>query len=106
MGILEHVDDGKIGPYVANRQRGEGDRDEAELRDRGRAGDSHQHGIILARPDNRHAGLDKRQGEREHEGIVAEFGDHRRAPSITPRARTREMHHCALPCRAAPSFLS
>ncbi len=89
MGILEHVDHGKIRPHVANRQRGEGNRDKAELRNCRRAGHVHQHGIVLARPDHRHAGLDKRQSERQHERIVAEFGDHRHAPSIIPRASAR-----------------
>src|SRR5215510_4953899 len=89
MGILKHVDDRKIRPHVAHRQRGEGDRDEAELRNRRRAGHSHQNGIILARPDHRHTRLDKREGKRQHERIVAGFGDHRHAPLITPRANAR-----------------
>jgi hypothetical protein len=49
MGILEHVDDGKIRPHVAHDQRAEGDCHETELRDRCRPGDGHERGIILAR---------------------------------------------------------
>ena len=71
MGVLEHVDDGEIRPHVADRQRGKRDRNEAELHDRGRRGDRHQRGIVLARADDRHAGLHERQSEREYERIVA-----------------------------------
>ena len=59
-------------------KRAESERNEKQLRDRGRTGDGHQHRIILARADDRHDRLDQRQREREHEGVVPELGDHDR----------------------------
>ena len=77
MGILEHVDDRKIRSHVTHDERAECDRHEAQLADRGRPGDPHEHGIVVARADDRHAGLNQRETEREHESVVAGLGDHR-----------------------------
>ena len=82
MGVLEHVDDREIRAQVAGDQRAERERDESELRERGRPGDAHEHRIVAARADDRHAGLHERQAQREHQSVMAELGDHRGAPAL------------------------
>ena len=89
MGILEHVDDGKIRPQVARHQRAEGDRHETELRDRRGRRHAHQRRVVAARAVQRHAGLHQRQSERQHERVMAKFGDHWRCLTARAPARPR-----------------
>ncbi len=49
---------------------------ESELRDRGGPGHRHEHGIAALCAPERHDGLHQREAEREHEGVMAELGDH------------------------------
>ncbi len=74
--ILEHIDHGEIRPHVAGHQRAEGDGKEAELRNSSGTSNGHEHGIILVRANGRHAGLNERHYQREHERVMAELGDH------------------------------
>src|SRR5262249_19960486 len=87
MGVLEYVDEGKIGSDVAGDERGKRERDKSELRDRGRRCDRHQYGVAPACADNRYARLNERQTERQYQGIMTDLG-----------------YHCAFPCRLAPLF--
>ena len=78
--ILEHVQHREIGADVSRGERAERGRREGELRERGRAGDTHQGRVVRARAPQRHRRLDQRERERQHQRVVAELGDHFFAP--------------------------
>ena len=89
--ILEHVADREVGADVARDERGEGKRDEAELRDRNRLGDRHQRGVAGARADERHRRLDERQCQRQHQRVMADLHDHRTRPFVTSLTRANPL---------------
>src|SRR5262249_115487 len=76
VGVLEHVEHREIGRDVTPGERGETRRNENELSHRSRAGDAHQDGIARARAPKRYRRLHQRQSEREHQGVMANLGDH------------------------------
>ena len=80
MRVLEHIGDREIGRDVKGGQRCKRERDEQELHDRHRLGDSHQRAIADPRPDHRQCRLNERQRQRQHERVMADLGDHFDAP--------------------------
>ena len=81
MRILEYGQEREVRGDVAPDQRKEGQTDEGELGDGGRSGDRHQHGVAAACAPERDRGLHHGESERQHEGVMAEFGDHRVLPA-------------------------
>ena len=79
--ILEHVGDGEIRGHVQGDQRDEGQAGEDELRQCRRAADIHQRNVALMRAKHRHGGLDQRQRERQHQGIMSALCNHWVAPA-------------------------
>ena len=65
--ILVDVEHREVGRDVADGERGKGDRDESELRERRRRRDAHENRIVGAGADDRHDALDQRQPERQHQ---------------------------------------
>ena len=57
-------------------ERGEGDRDQRQLDERGVASDAHQPVVADAGAPERHDRLDERGGERQHEGEMTDLDDH------------------------------
>ena len=57
-------------------ERGESERDQRELDQRGVAPDAHQADVADARAPERHDGLGERGGEREHKGEMADLDNH------------------------------
>ena len=57
-------------------ERGEGDPDQGQLRERGAAPNPHQPGVADAGAPERRDGLDERGGEREHKGEMADLDNH------------------------------
>ena len=101
--ILVDVEHGEIRGDVARGERRESNRDEGELRQRRRRGHAHEHGIVGARADDRHRALDQRQPERQHQSVMAEFGDHL---SCSWRPATRHSRaRCAYIVLPMPRFL-
>ena len=98
VGILIDIENRKIGNHVALGKRQESDRHKRELRQRRRSGETHQQRIIGARADDRHDALDQRQPQRQHQGVMAEFGDHFSAPVTGKVAR------CAYSSFQCPDF--
>jgi hypothetical protein len=82
MRILIHVHDGKIRRHVQRDQRTERRERKSHLGECGRARDIHQRRIAQARTEDRYRGLDQRQPEREHQGVVACLSDHFAAPCM------------------------
>ena len=76
MGVLEHVRDREVGDHIGRRQRRERRGDERELSQGRRRGDAHQHGVALPRAGDRRRALDEGERQRQHQGVVADLGDH------------------------------
>ena len=57
-------------------ERGEGDRDQRQLSERGTAPDTHQTGVADAGAPERHDCLGERGPEREHKGEMADLDYH------------------------------
>ena len=84
VGILEDVHQREVGAHIGDRQRREGQGHEPEGRERHRLADGHQPSVAgLGAPDRQHR-LDDGEPERQHQRVVADFGDHhgRRSPSL------------------------
>ena len=62
-------------------ERGEGDRDQRELAERGAAADAHQAVVADAGAPERHDGLSERRAEREDQREMADLDDHVWPPS-------------------------
>ena len=95
--ILVDIDHREIRRDVAIAERAERHRDEEELRERRRRRHAHQREIVAARADDRHRALNEGQAQRQHQCVMAEFGNHPvlRLPALARaeyalRART---HH-------------
>ena len=74
--ILRDVEDGEIRDEMGVDQRGEGDREAGELRQRRASSDRHQVGVAEARAPGRHDRLRQRGRERQDEGEMADLDDH------------------------------
>ena len=85
--ILVDVEHREIGADIGGGERGERQRDEGELGQRRRRRDAHERRVPGAGADDRHHPLDQRQAERQHQRIMADFGDHFPAPATGLAAR-------------------
>ena len=74
--ILIDVEHREVGGDVASGERAERQRNKDELRQRRGRRHAEQRWIVAARADDRHRALDQRQAERQHQRVMAEFGDH------------------------------
>ena len=63
-------------------QRRERDGDEQELRAGGWLGDPGEDRVAPGRADERQGALDQGHAERQHQRVVAEFGDHGVVPCL------------------------
>lgn len=70
----------KIGFDEGDGQRDEGDSHEQELAAGGRVGDTHQHGVVPLRADQRDDSLYRGQHKCQRDGVVPDLGDHFSAP--------------------------
>ena len=70
------VGDREVGRREGMDQRAEGDGEKHELAERARAGERDQAGVAARRAQKRQGTLDQRQAERQHQGVVADLGDH------------------------------
>src|SRR6267154_5049781 len=77
MGIFIDVGDGEIRLNVTGHQSHKSECNKKELRNRGRAGHTHECKVVPASAIKRHADLHQRKNEGKYESIVAEFGNHR-----------------------------
>jgi len=68
--------DREVAGGEAPREAAERERDEHELRARGRLGDRHQRGVAPLRTDERKDALRERDEQREYQCEVAEFWNH------------------------------
>jgi hypothetical protein len=79
VGMLHHIQHGKIIAHEGMGQAGEGHRHEQALPARRRAGKGHPVAIATRRADERQHALGQRQHQGQHQGKLAQLGAHGRA---------------------------
>ena len=74
--VGDDVGHGKIRGHIGLRQRAEGDDDEERLREGGRAAEIHEPDIAARGTEQRQRPLHQRDGQREDQRKMSEFGNH------------------------------